>query len=234
MENYNNYHYGLSLLETMFGISIPEEDYEEISLVGWNLIGNKRCKLYRTSICVDSCQQSIELPCNADILEAVTTDFEDFQHVDNNSPTERYGSFETEQYIENWKKFKQPLYIPGKYIPYERVGNTLYFDKDNVGNRINILYRGIVLDDSGLPEITDKEALALATYCAYVVKFKEGLMTNNANAVQLAAVLQQQWNTRCDQARIDYQWSQNNYDEVLDVKTNWDRKIHGKSLKLIR
>lgn len=232
MATFNNFHYGLSLLELMFGLSLDESDYEEIALTGWNLIGNKRCKLYRASICLKPCQNSIELPCNADILEAVTCDFEDFQHVDNNSPTEKYGSFETEQYIEQWKQFKNPLYIPGKFVNYERVGNTLYFD--NISGRINILYRGLVLDDDGLPEITDKEALALATYCAYIVKFKEGIATNNANSIQLASLLKQQWDLRCDQARIDYEWTQNNYDEVLDVKTNWGRKIHGKTIKLIR
>lgn len=234
MAQYNNYHYGLSLLETMFGISIPEEDYEEISLVGWNLIGNKRCKLYKLSVCLDPCQDSIELPCNVDILESVTADFEDFKHVDNVSPIDKPGSFETEQYIESFKKFKQPLYTSGKFINYERVGNTLYFGKDHGGGKINILYRGLVLDSDGLPEITDKEALALATYCAYVTKFKEGLMTNNANIIQMSALLKQQWDLRCDQARIDHEWTQNDYDEILDAKSIHDRKIHGKSFKLIR
>ena len=234
MANYNNFHYGLSLLETMFGISLEESDYEEMALVGWNLIGNKRCKLYRTSVCLEPCQDSIELPCNVDILEAVTAEFEDFQHVANDSPGEKYGSFVTEQYIEHRKAFKEPLYISGKYINYERVGNTLHFNKNHRGGKINILYRGLVLDDEGLPEITDSEALALATYCAYVTKFKEGLMTNNTGAVQMASILKGQWDVRCDQARINYEWTQNNYDEILDAKTNWDRKIHGRSLKLIR
>lgn len=233
MAQYNNYHYGLSLLETMFGISMKEEDYEEISLIGWNLIGNKRCKLYRASICVEPGISSIDLPCNCDILEAVTTDFEDFQHVSNSSDLSKEGSFDTEQYIEHQKRFKNPLYIPGKYINYERVGNTLYFN-EFLGNKVNILYRGLVLDDDGLPEITDKEALALATYCAYIQKFKEGLSTNNATIIQMATLLKQQWDLRCDQARIDYEWSQNDYDEILDFKTNHNRKIHGKSLKLLR
>ena len=229
MATFNNFHYGLSLLELMFGLSLDESDYEEIALTGWNLIGNKRCKLYRTSICLEPCQNSIELPCNADILEAVTCDFEDFQHVDNDSSLERSGSFATEQYIEQWKQFKSPLYIPGKFVNYERVGNTLYFD--NISGRINILYRGLVLDDEGLPEITDKEALALATYCAYIVKFKEGISTNNPNLIQMAQLLKQQWDLRCDQARIDHEWTQNDFDNILDAKTNWDRKIHGKTLK---
>jgi hypothetical protein len=35
------------------------------------------------------------------------------------------------------------------------------------------------LDEDGLPEINDKEAVAIATYVAYVDKFKQGIITNN-------------------------------------------------------
>lgn len=234
MAQYNNFHYGLSLLDTIFGINLPEETYEEIALTGWSLIGNKRVKLYRYSVCLQPCQDSVELPCNCDILEAVTVDWEDFQHVDNDSPDERYGSFETEQYIERHKHFQEPLYPRGKFINYERVGNTLHITKNHNGGKIHILYRGLVLDDDGLPEITDKEALALATYCAWITKFKQGLETNNTVIINLANNLKQQWQIRCDQARVDYEWTQNNYDEVLDAKTCWDRKIYSRSMKLIR
>lgn len=234
MAQYNNFHYALSLLDTLYGINLPEEQFEEIALVGWSLIGNKRAKIYRYSTCLQPCQESMELPCNCDILEAVTADFEDFQHVDNDSPQERYGSFETEQYIERFKHFQEPLYAKGKFINYERVGNTLYINKHHGGGEIHILYRGLVLDDDGLPEITDKEALALATYCAWITKYKESLSTNNAQLANLATTLKQQWSIQCDQARTDYEWAQNNYDEVLDAKTCWDRKIHSRSYKLIR
>lgn len=231
---YNNFHYAQSLLETMFGISLTEEEFEEIALVGWNLIGNKRCKLYRARICMSPGEEYIELPCNCDILEAVTADFEDFMHVDNTSPGARIGSHATEEYIERHKHFQQPLYAKGKFVNYERVGNKLYFKKDCHCKCVNILYRGLVLDDVGLPEITDTEALALATYVAWIQKFKEGLQTMNANIVKMADMLKLQWNQRCDQARIDYEWTQNNYDEVLDARTNWDRKLYNRSLKLIR
>lgn len=230
MAQYNNFHYSLSLLETLYGITLPEEEFEEIALLGWELIGNKRSKLYHQVVCTD--QNSFELPCNCDILEAITTDWEDFQHVDNDSPTERYGSYNTEQYIERHKKFQEPLYARGKFINYERVGNTIYLK--NPVDKIHVLYRGLVLDDDGLPEITDKEALALATYVAWVIKYKEGLTTNNTQIISLANTLKSQWYVQCDQARVDYEWTQNNYDEILDIKTCWDRKLNNRSYKLIR
>lgn len=228
----NDFHYGLSLLSTLYGIDTTEENYEEIALVAWDLIGNKRTRLYRYSTCVNDCQKGVELPCNANIIEAVTTDFEDWNYSTNDTPNGDINSAFVESYIEHRKAFRDPLYLPGKLIHYERVGNMLYFDRPY--GKINILYKGLVLDDDGLPEITDKEAVAIATYCAYIIKFKEGLMTNNTNIIQLADVLKGQWNTKCDQARADHYMSQNEWDQVLDCKTSWNRKSFGKSFKLYK
>lgn len=227
-----NFHYGLSLLDTIYGLDIPEEMYEEIALVGWNLIGNKRTRLYRYSVCVDQCSEGIQLPCNLIDLEAVTTDFEEWDYSNNTTPNGDINSAFTEQYIENRKAFKHPLYSSGKLIPYERVGDTLYFDKPY--GKINILYKGLVLDEDDLPEITEKEAMALATYCAYIIKYKEGLATNNVNIINVANALKAQWGVQCDQARVDHYMSQNEWDQVLDAKNSWNRKSFGKSLKLYR
>lgn len=226
-----NFHYAMSLCQTLYGIDYIEDQFEEVGLVAWNLIGNKHTRTYRFSTCMNACSDNtIELPCNCDILEAVTTNWEDFKHVANDSPNGDLGV--TEQYIESRKAFHDPLYASGKFIKYERVGDTLYLDRPY--NQINILYRGIVLDDEGLPELTDKEALAIATYCAYVSKYKEGLMTNNSNIIQMANTLKQQWYIQCDQARTDQYLSQNEWDEILDAKSNWDRKKFRKSFKLYK
>lgn len=228
----NDFHYAMSLMETLYGITMQEDQFEEIALVGWNLIGNKRTRLYRYSTCVSNCDEGVQLPCNADILEAVTTDFEEWNYSTNDTPNGDINSAFVESYIEHRKAFRDPLYASGKFIRYERVGDMLYFDRPH--GKINILYKGLILDDDGLPKITDKEASALATYCAYVSKFKEGLMTNNPNIIQLANALKQQWSVQCDQARVGHYMSQNEWDEVLDAKTSWNRKIHGKSLKVYR
>jgi hypothetical protein len=39
------------------------------------------------------------------------------------------------------------------------------------------------MDGDGLPELSDKEANAIATYIAYVDKYKEGLKTNNGGLI---------------------------------------------------
>ena len=226
----NDFHYAMSLLDTMYGINMPEDQFEEIALVGWNLIGNLRTKLYR--YCVDGCDGEVELPCNCVQLEAVTLGLEDWAYTTNQTPNGDWSSFETEQYIERRKQFKDPLYVPGRFIKYEKVGNTLYFGRPH--GRLMIVYKGLVVDDNGLPELTDKEASELATYCAYVTKFKEGLATNNQNIMQMAGALKSIWTTQVDQARNDRYLSQNEINEILDAKTSWNRKIFNKSFKLYK
>ena len=229
----SNFHYAMSLTNTLYGITMPEDEWEEIAIVAWQLIGNKDTRIYRYSVCMDNCSDlSIELPCNCDLIECVTTSWEDWGNVTNITPNGDAYSGVTEQYIEHRKAFHDPLYQSGKFIKYERVGDTLYLDRPY--REVNILYRGVILDDDGLPELTDKEALAIATYCAWVTKYKEGLMTNNPNIISMANTLKQQWNVQCDQAKTDQYLSQNEWDQILDAKTNWNRKVHSKSLKLYR
>ncbi len=228
----NQFHYALSLLNTLYDIDIPEDVFEEISIIAWQYIGNKRTRIYRYTTCMDNCQKSIELPCNVNLIESVTTSVEDWNYSTNDTPNGDINSAYTESYIESRKAFNNPLYESGKFIKYERVGNTLYFDRSY--RQVTVLYRGEILDDDGLPEITDKEAIAIATYCAYVIKYKEGLKTNNPNIIQLAETLRQKWLLQVDQARTDYYMSQNEWDQILDAKTDWNRKQFNKSYKIYR
>ena len=228
----NNFHYSMTLMEQLYGITMQEDAFEEIALVAWNHIGNKRYKLYRYSTCAQKCTTEVQLPCNCDYIEAVTTSYEDWNNVSNLYPNGDINSAYVEEYIESRKQFKSPLYQRGKFVKYERVGDTLYLSEPY--GQINILYKGVVLDDDGLPELTDKEALAIATYCAYVTKFKEGLMTNNSNIIEAANLLKQQWNIQCDQARVDSYIDQNQMDQILEAKTSWNRKLHNKSYKPVR
>ena len=59
---------------------------------------------------------SIELPCNADIIEAVTYGFEDWNYTDNIKPNGDVNSAFTEGYIESRKAFNNPLYISGQHL----------------------------------------------------------------------------------------------------------------------
>lgn len=228
----NDFNYIYILANQLYGLELEPINFEEVALIGWNLIGNKTVRLYRYYDKVDCTDFSIKLPCNCDIIEAVTYNHEDWNYSTNKTVNGDYNSQFTEQYIESRKLYSDPLYISGKYAKYERVGDRLYFDKDY--GQVAILYKGVILDDDGLPQVNDKEALAIATYLAYVTKQKQGWITNNQNLLQEAQYMQQQWLKYCDSARVPSHLSQNDMDEILQAKSSWNRKIYNKSYKAIK
>ena len=218
----------------LYGTDIQVDDFEEIGLIAWQKIGNKRVRTYRYCTTVDcDGDGSLELPCNCDLIEAVTYDFEDWNYTDNVKPEGDMYSAYTEGYIESRKAFNQPLYLHGKLVKYERVGDKLYINYGYRG-KINILYRGIILDENGLPELTDKEVDAIAAYVAYTQKYKQYLQTNNREILQQAQVLMTEWTRLCDAARVSEYINQNEMNDILDAKTSWNRKVYNKTFKFFK
>ena len=232
-----NFHYISVLLDMLYGINMEDADLEELGLIAWGHIGNRVRKMYRFSTNIDPSDNSVTLPCNAlDIngdscVELVTSAYEDWNSVTNNSDYGDQNTSFVEQYIEAQKKYQGSYYLPGKVLKYEQVKDKLYFTH-NYG-KINILYKGIVVDEEGLPEVTDKEAQAIATYIAYITKYKEGLRTNNGNILNLAQSLYGQWQKQADQARTK-QLSQNDMDAILEASSSWDRKRYGFGYKVLK
>jgi hypothetical protein len=160
------------------------------------MIGNKKQRLYRYCTDINCSSNTVELPCNCDEIEAITYGFEDWNFVSNFYPNgDSYSSW-VEDYIESRKAFENPLYLSGRFVRYERVGNTLYLDGKYKG-KIFILYRGTILDEDGLPELTEEEANAIAAFCAYAMKFKEAIRTNNKATMEIASILERKWRTLC-------------------------------------
>lgn len=227
----NNFHYVAVLLEQFYGLEMEDEDLEELGLIAWELIGNRNTRLYKFSA-VPDCNNSITLPCNVEEIEAITTSYEDWEYVTDKHEYGNLNSAYVENLIEAEKTNKSPFYISGKYVKgYQQVGDKLYFNEPY--GTINILYKGIELDEDGLPYLSNKEAMAIATYIAYVDKYKEGLKTNNTNIINMANTLLGIWNKQCDQARVT-KLSQNDMNLILDVKSSWGRHIYNKSQKPIR
>ena len=227
----NDFNYIYTVANSLYGLELEPEQFEELGLTAWNLIGNKTVRLYNYSADISCDDLSVQLPCNCDIIEAVTYNHEDWNYSTNKTVNGDYNSQFTEQYIEARKLYQAPLYVSGKYAKYERVGDTLYFDKDY--GKVNILYKGIILDEDGLPQVNEKEALAIATYIAFATKQKQGWVTNNQNIIQLAQYLYQHWLKYCDSARVPLSIDQNTMNQVLDAKSSWNRKVYNKAYKPI-
>lgn len=212
----------------LYDIEGNQEDLEEIGLIAYNFIGNKNTQLKKAV--VDVINGIVELPCDADIIEAVTYEgYEDWNSVSNIKTNGDYSSMFVESYIETNKDFPDPHYISGKFVKYKRAGNKLQVFKGF--DKVTILYHAIILDDNGLPQITDKEAIAIAEYIAYVCKYKEAIRTNNGNILKIAQDLKQQWLFHCDAARSPESISQNDMDKILSTQASMGRKFYSKSYK---
>lgn len=232
-----SFHYISVLLDMLYGIEMEDQDVEELGLIAWGLIGNKNIRMYRIRMCIDPTDNSITLPCNAldtngeSCVELVTSSWEDWERVTNKTWNGDFATEIIESQIEAQKYYNSSWYLPGKVLKFNQVGDKLYFTR-NYG-MVNILYKGIEADEEGLPQLSDKEANAIATYIAYTQKFKEGLITNNGDIIKASEFLKQKWNQECDQARISY-LNQNDMNSVLEIAYSWDRPRYGKGYKGIK
>ena len=110
-----DFHYAISLAQMLYDIEGNDDDLEEIGLIAYNFIGNKNTRLYRTILEVNCEDGSVELPCNCDIIEAVTyCGFEDWNYTSNIKNHGDTQSLYTENYIESQKAYLDPFYIDGK------------------------------------------------------------------------------------------------------------------------
>ena len=226
----HNFNAAYGLVESLYGQTLTETEFEDIALNAWNRIGNKHTRLYR--YIGDTENKKLVLPCNVDVIESVHIPIPDAQLTSNHSDLYFIDSLWTEGYIDFWKYNEDPYNTRGKYVKYDEGDGVLYFKRDY--KHVMVVYHGIIADEeTGLPLLNDKELDAVAAYVAYVTLFKEGIKKRDNGAIQLANAIKADWLRLCNAARIPEHFSQNDMDRILDVKVRWDRKIYGKSLKPI-
>lgn len=227
----NNFKYAISLAQMLYDIDINDMDaLIEIGLVAYNFIGNKHTKLSSEIVNVDQKSGLVKLPCKADLVEAITyPSAEDWSYTSNTQNFGDYNTLNIEQYIEKSKQSVDPLYISGKFVKYRREGNYIYVNEKV--DKVCVLYHTETLDEDDLPLINDKEAVAIADYIAYTVKYKEALRSNNSAVFQMAQTIKRQWLIHCDAARVPEYVNQNEMNDLLEVMSSHNRKVHGRSYK---
>lgn len=213
------------LAHTLYGVHIDSDTAEEMALVGLELIGNKHTHLYRY-VC-DTINCRIQLPCNAASIESVHLPLLDAEVYSSAASGPIVENIHAEHYIEGQKHFKDPRYTSGKLAHYREEGDELVFDRDY--KNVTVVYHGVIVDEDGLPLITDKEMKALAAYLAYSDLYKQGLLRRDGGLLQMSMLPKADWLKLCTAARIPERLSQNDMNDILDIKTKWDRKRYGKS-----
>jgi len=220
-----------SHLFEFYGIDMDDDTFETYALHAWDKINNKSYRLYTFSGRVKN--NKLELPCNVDIIESVQGLGES---VGTTNVVSSIGAYNTSSFIEDniedLKSPGSPFYGKGHYIDYSRSGNVLYFTGNDF--TVNILYKGIVADEDGLPSLNYKEIEAIAKYCAAVDMTKKAYITKDQATMQMGQMLNQEWLRACADARTPIYLTQNDMDTILNIQTSWDRKRFGLSYKVLR
>lgn len=219
--------YGLA--NDLYGITISETTFENLALNAWELIGNKHTRLYRYIGSTED--KTLELPCNAELIESVHLPINDAQITSSDSSYINIDNIITERYIDSYKGFDDIYYQKGKFAKYKEVNGTLYFNQNHP--KVMVIYHGIEVDEDGLPLINEKEMRAIAAYVAYATLYKEGLTKRDGGLIQLASTVQADWLKFCNAARVPVYLNQNELDAILDVKFRWPQKKYGNSFKPI-
>lgn len=226
----NNFKSVYGEANTLYGVTMDSTLFEDIALNGWELIGNKNTKLYRYTTGTED--KKIKIPCNVEHIEAVFCPREAAQIT---HPYSNYADVYNqwiEEYVASWKNNHNLFYERGSLVKYKEEGEYLVFDRDYP--LLTILYKGIIADDEGLPYLSNREVRALAAYVAYADCYRKALINKDGNLLQLAAAIKNDWLKLCMHARIPEHLSQNDMNDILDVKTRWDRKSYGKAFKVLR
>jgi len=226
-----NFYSALAHLNDIFGIEMKDEAFENIALHAWDHIGNKNYHLYNyRGECLNS---RLPLPCNVDIIESVQGAGQDVHRATGEINDRLY---QTNQYIENAiekaSNKGEALYQSGHFLDYTMEDNTLVFK--TAQRFVSVLYKGVIVDDEGLPLLNFKEVDAIAKYCAYVTLQKEAMISKDKSTWEMSQAIKQQWQFACDDARTPIYLNQNEIDNILNVQSSWDRKRFGLSFKTIR
>ena len=237
MANITEYNFNTAYTQAkeLYGTELDPNEFESIGLIGWSRIGNRNTSLYKYMVHPEQDELGnyyVDLPCNCDIIEAVTTSYEDYQKT---SPTTLAGQTMSgwiEGYIESRKFNTNHLYPSGKFIKFRREGDRLFL-ADRFDDVI-ILYHGIKADKQGLPLLNEKELDAIAAFCAFSYTRRKALTTRDQTTFQMAQYLELEWKRLCTAARVPEYFDQNEMDQILEVGVSWDRKRFGRSYKPIR
>ena len=234
-DNFLNFKTAKSQLQTLYGISLSDDEFEEIALYGWDQINNKRYQIYVYDATVDS-NGIAYLPCNIEgenQIEAVLSKQEDAPIVTSSSPGIDLSKTLSENYSEAYKSWNHKgfsrRYHSGSLIHYEFLGDSIKINYKL--NSIAILYRGILMDDDGLPYINKKERDAICAFCAFAYADKEAFGSKDKNQEYFSQKYENRWKVLKGKARCPISINQNQFDEIMDVKFRWDRKRYNLGYK---
>lgn len=119
--------------------------------------------------------------------------------------------------------------VYGEYLDFEVVSkSSIRVSKSFEGQEIFVLCAAPILDEDGNPMMTLKQIKALAYQVAVLYAEKQSFMGGTSLDVNY---LSQKASRATAQARVPDYISDNEWNEIMDVRTSWDRKKYNKDFK---
>ena len=237
------------LLTRLFKIDMQEDDIIENAVFALKRIGNVYYETFLHRGAIDA-NGEVMLPCNVKAIEAVTFDNFLYNTYNISEVFLNQNLWVNFPFIYNVRGYnvigrfdKSNLYSYGLFTNYSFLGDRIkldyqYFnsllnesDKNKFVEKrvLNVIYRGYMADEEGLPLVTEKEAEAIAYYINYIDK-QTKFFTGDPLG-QSFQVAKSQWSERCVNARIPEHFNQNAMNSILDRLSSWNRKFYNTDYK---
>jgi hypothetical protein len=113
----------------------------------------------------------------------------------------------------------------GELVPFQNKGNCeLHFNPQHEGMEIDIFVHALIFDEEGYPMVTYNTLTALAHYMNMIhIRIEFYKQRASGDMMRFAA---EDFAKSCAQARVPLRFSDNEWNDVLNVATSFGRKSH--------
>lgn len=233
---------GLPILHSKYGIRMDEFDYLDMAINELRDIKHFGSTEYIAILDVDA-EGWVELPCNLDTIDAVTTARMGVKAFGERTQYDMESKKGTDEYFTSIEIIQNLGFIPTfgltkfstgtGYIPYQLNGGRIRIDKKYYGDRIALAFTGVGVDPEGFPKITRKQANSLAATAATTVTMRKA-MGGNQIAMNMLQILQPIKERLKQAASIPEDISDNDIDDIMNIQTSFNRKSYKRPAKYSR
>lgn len=218
----------INLVESLFGINIKQDRYDEWSLIALNKIGRNYI-IGEVYIEVDE-NGYVKLPCDFKLLESVSISNSRFTRE---KSTEREsGITQTSHFGDNYQDISvSKLEVKGSFVDFRWVRKDLLkVDPGLKGYTAIVKGHILVVDDEGNPLLNENQLEALAYYLAFLQTQRDAF--RKVESIDLAYIKSES-TRKIAAANVPVYVTQNEWDAMLNAKVSYNRKMFGRDFKLV-
>jgi hypothetical protein len=232
-------------LNLYYDLDLNEDDFIEYAWHIYKEIGNI-AKAKHLFIGKPDSELIIQLPCNVEYIDIVSTD-EVVRSIASQAQiveplhTAYFSATPYALELIDSSRFKSVAMDPsisrpvGQRMNYELLpGNRLKLrDPIMQDKAVYILYLGILLDEDGLPSLFLKESLAIAARVAFILTQKQ-VFKKVPGSGEILEYIKRESGRLMQACKSPEYLSQSDLDKLLNRTTTFDRKTYGRTFKADR